>query len=101
MAFPESRYSVGDGLRWFEETDIDYVGTFPPVEWSQLGRGLQFSHQFAALRQQEWFQNTVMRFLPPEPEPPDRAPGLMTRLTMQMLWALNRQQLFSIAGRKR
>lgn len=95
----ESRYSVGDGLRWFEEEDIDYLGTWPPVEWSQLGNGLRFSKQFSTRRDSWWFRRLLNIFQEAE-RPPQSAPGFLTRLTMESLWMINQQQLFSISGRK-
>jgi len=95
----ESRYSVGDGLRWFEEANIDYLGTWPPVEWSQLGNGLQFSEQFKT-RQSSWWYKTVNKFFPETDVPPQDSPGFLTRFSMEALWMVNQQQLFSISGQK-
>ncbi|MDX1664297.1 MAG: class I SAM-dependent methyltransferase [Candidatus Promineifilaceae bacterium] len=96
----ESRYSVGDALRWFEEAGISYLGTWPPVEWSQLGKGLRFSKKFRPV-QQSALRRLLLRVFPDTEEAPERAPSSLTRATMQALWAVNQQQLFSIAGRKR
>jgi ubiquinone/menaquinone biosynthesis C-methylase UbiE len=96
----ESRYSVGDGLRWFNEANIEYLGTWPPVEWSQLGNGLRFSKQFKTRRDSSWFR-TLFNIFKANEDPPDRSPSLLTRMTMESLWMVNQQQLFSISGRKR
>ncbi len=95
----ESRYSVGDGLRWFKDANIDYMGTWPPVEWSQLGNGLQFSKQFKE-RQSSWWFKTVSKLFPSTGTSPQDPPRFLTRLTMEALWMVNQQQLFSISGRK-
>ena len=55
----ESRYSMTDGLRWFDEGDIDYVGSWPPVQWSQFGNGLRFSKKLASQRQSWWVPHLV------------------------------------------
>jgi ubiquinone/menaquinone biosynthesis C-methylase UbiE len=96
----ESRYSVGDGLRWFEQAGIEYLGTWPPVEWSQLGKGLRFSKQFNTRRDSWWFRILLNIFKEPE-EPPQASPGWLTRMTMESMWMINQQQLFSITGRKK
>jgi ubiquinone/menaquinone biosynthesis C-methylase UbiE len=96
----ESRYSVGDALHWFEQAGIDYLGTWPPVEWSQLGKGLRFSKQFNTRRNSWWFRTLLYAFREPE-EPPQGSPGRLTRITMESMWMINQQQLFSISGRKK
>lgn len=95
----ESRYSVGQALRWFRDFQIRYLGTWPPIEWSQLGNGLRFSKQFASRRQTWWFR-LLLHIFPEATTPPDRPPSLLTRASMQTLWAFNQQQLFAISGRK-
>ena len=37
----ETRYSLA-GIGWFRSADIEYRGTWPPVEWSQFGNALRF-----------------------------------------------------------
>jgi ubiquinone/menaquinone biosynthesis C-methylase UbiE len=96
----ESRYSVGDGLNWFEQAGIEYTGTFPPVEWSQLGKGLRFSKQFATIEQSR-LRSILLKLFSNTETAPQKAPSFFTRATMQALWAANKQQLFSIAGRKK
>lgn len=95
----ESRYSVGDGLRWFKEAGVEYLGTWPPVEWSQLGNGLRFSKQFNT-RQNSWLVRTLLNVFKETEQPPQNPPHFMTRMTMQSVWMVNQQQLFSISGRK-
>lgn len=95
----ESRYSVGQALRWFQEAGLSYLGSWPPVEWSQLGNGLRFSKQFTSVCK-SWPFRLLLRLFPETSGAPDRPPSLMTRVSMQVLWALNKQQLFAISGRK-
>jgi ubiquinone/menaquinone biosynthesis C-methylase UbiE len=95
----ETRYSVGDGLRWFEQANINYLGTWPPIEWSQLGKGLRFSNQFGTKPQSKRYQLLTKVFADTDAAP-NQPPGLLTRMTMESLWFLNQQQLFSISGRK-
>lgn len=95
----ESRYSVGQALRWFKEGGLRYLGTWPPIEWSQVGNGLRFSKQFAPMRQ-SWQFRLLLRMFPENSMAPDGPPGLITRASMQAVWALNQQQLFAISGRK-
>jgi SAM-dependent methyltransferase len=95
----ETRYSVGDGLRWFEQANINYLGTWPPIEWSQLGKGLRFSNQFGTKPQSTLYQLLTQVFADTD-KSPNQPPGLLTRMTMESLWFLNQQQLFSISGRK-
>jgi len=95
----ESRYTVGDALRWFEEAGINYLGSWPPVEWSQLGNGLRFSKQFAPIRHLRVFR-LLLRLFPETPQGPQVPPGWLTRVSMEALWTLNQQQLFAVSGRK-
>lgn len=95
----ESRYSVGDGLHWFEDKGIQYLGTWPPVEWSQLGNGLRFSKNLG-LMNRKFVSRNLLRLFPEKDEPAGQPPNLLTRMTMQSLWGINQQQLFSISGRK-
>jgi len=95
----ESRYSVGQALRWFKEAGLRYLGTWPPVEWSQLGNGLRFSKRFAPVHQ-SWLIRLLLRIFPETSMVPDGPPGLITRASMQALWALSQQQLFAISGCK-
>jgi SAM-dependent methyltransferase len=95
----ESRYSVGQALRWFKEAGLSYLGTWPPIEWSQLGNGLRFSKQLAPVRRSLPFRS-LLQIFPEDKTAPDRPPRLMTRISMQALWTLNQQQLFALSGRK-
>ena len=95
----ESRYSMGQALHWFKEAGLSYLGSWPPVEWSQLGNGLRFSKQFAPTRK-SWPFRLSLHLFPETSVAPDRPPGLIARASMQILWALNQQQLFAISGRK-
>jgi SAM-dependent methyltransferase len=94
----ESRYSVGQALAWFRSADIRYLGTWPPVEWSQFGKALRFSYRFR--RERARLFPLLLRLFPDSSSAPNSAPSLPTRVTMQMLWAMNQQQLFAISGRK-
>jgi ubiquinone/menaquinone biosynthesis C-methylase UbiE len=95
----ESRHSVGQALAWFNQANIQYLGTWPPVEWSQLGKGLRFSYYFAPLRKSS-AARFLLKLFPDARSAPDRSPGFLTRATMQSLWAFNQLQLFAISGRK-
>jgi SAM-dependent methyltransferase len=95
----ESRYSLGQVLRWFKEAKLRYLGTWPPIEWSQLGSALRFSRRFESMRQ-SWLFRLLLCIFPEISVAPSRPPGIMTRVSMQALWALNQQQLFAISGRK-
>lgn len=95
----ESRYSVGQALRWFKEGGLRYLGMWPPIEWSQLGNGLRFSKQFAPMRQ-SWLFRLLLHIFPENAIAPDGPPAWTTRASMQAVWALNQQQLFAISGRK-
>ncbi len=96
----ESRYSIGDALRWFTQANIEYIGTWPPIEWSQLGNGLRFARVFAPTKKR-WLSKILFKVFSETSAVPARPPGLVTRMTMQSLWGINQQQLFSIAGRKK
>lgn len=95
----ESRYSVGDALRWFNKTGIDYRGTWPPVEWSQLGKGLRFSYFFNQ-RSPSPIKKLLFRIFTDTVRAPQHKPGWLTRASMQILWGFNQLQLFSISGQK-
>ncbi len=96
----ETRYSVGQTLRWFQQAGIEYRGTFPPVEWSQLGKGLRFADQFSKHRDSPLFK-FILKMFPDTDRVQDQAPGFLSRASMQFLWGLNQQQLFSISGQKK
>ncbi len=95
----ETRYSVGQALSWFKQANIRYLGTWPPVEWSQFGKGLRFSHQFRNRLDSPLFR-WLLQIFPNTNQAPARAPGFVTRATMQTAWALNQLQLFAVSGRK-
>lgn len=95
----ESRYSLGQVLTWFKQAKIHYVGTWPPVEWSQLGRALRFSYHLAKYRR-SWLFRLLLRLFPDTDMSPSRPPRFLTRATMQSLWTLGQLQLFAISGRK-
>ena len=94
----ETRYSIGQTLTWFRSADIQYLGTWPPVEWSQFGKALRFSHQFRQKRPR--LHHLLLRFFPDADQAPGRPPSFFTRATMQTVWAFEQQQLFAISGRK-
>lgn len=95
----ESRYSVGDALKWFQKSGIEYRGTWPPVEWSQLGKGLRFSYHFNQGKMSP-IKRLLMKFFPDTNEAPHKKPGWLTRASMQTLWGFNQLQLFAISGQK-
>lgn len=95
----ETRYSVGQALAWFKRASIQYLGTWPPVEWSQLGKGLRFSYYFAR-RYQPWLFRLLLQLFPEPDQAPLQPPGFISRSTMQAVWALDQLQLFAISGRK-
>lgn len=95
----ESRYSVGQALHWFEQGAIDYLGTWPPVEWSQFGKALRFAHRLAQ-RHETILYSALTGIFADTHQAPQHSPSLITRGTMQALWALDQLQLFAISGRK-
>jgi len=95
----ESRYSVGQALTWFRSADIEYRGTWPPIEWSQFGNALRFSSVFRQRR--PLLHSLLMPLFRGNSTAPRQAPGLFTRATMQALWAFDQLQLFAISGQKR
>lgn len=96
----ESRYSIGDALRWFKAAEIDYKGSWPPAEWSQFGNGLRFSYYFNK-GGQDWFRRSLINLFPSNDRPPDGPPGWFNRATMQTLWMFNQLQLFAVSGQKK
>jgi SAM-dependent methyltransferase len=95
----ESRYSVGQALTRFRSADIEYRGTWPPVEWSQFGNALRFSAVFRQRRPR--LHSFLLSFFPTDTAAPQHAPTLFTRATMQVLWGFDQLQLFAISGQKR
>jgi SAM-dependent methyltransferase len=95
----EAFYSVGDVLKLYDSAHVDYVGSWPPAEWSRFGKALRFSHRFIGRTESRLYRLLLLLFAD-APEPPSRAPSLFSRATMQMLWACDQMQLFAIAGRK-
>ncbi|MBI1878112.1 MAG: hypothetical protein HYR94_07785 [Chloroflexi bacterium] len=96
----ESRYSVSEALKWFSEAGITYRGSWPPVEWSQFGKGFRYSKDFAWLRQTSIGQ-WLLRLFPDQNVLPGGPPGFFTRLSMESLWALKQLQLFAVSGSDR
>jgi ubiquinone/menaquinone biosynthesis C-methylase UbiE len=96
----ESRYSVMDALKWFKQSNIDYLGTFPPVEWSKFGKALRFSHSLAR-HKQSWYYGFLLSLFPDNDHPSRHAPGFLTRATMETMWFFDQLQLFAISGRKK
>ena len=95
----ESRYSVGDALKWFGQSGLKYNGSWPPVEWSQFGKGFRYSKDFAGLRQTSIGQ-WLLRLFPDQNILPSGPPDFFTRLSMESLWALKQLQLFAVSARK-
>ena len=95
----ESRYSLGQALRWFNEAGSDSLGSWPPAEWSQFGKGLRSSSFFG--QKPSWIKRLLFKLFPDTDQAPAHAPGAFTRLTMQTAWAFEQQQLFAISGRKK
>lgn len=95
----ESVYSVEKALRWFKQANVDYLGTFPAIEWSRFGQALRFSHAVAK-RPNSPLVRLLLKVFPDAHAMPERAPNWFTRTTMQTVWALNQLQLFAISGRK-
>jgi ubiquinone/menaquinone biosynthesis C-methylase UbiE len=95
----ESRHTVGDVLDWFHKAGIDYLGTWPPVDWAEFGKALRFSYRFR--RERSWIYPLLLRLFPDSQVVLDKEPAFLTRVLMQLLWATNQQQLFAVSGRKR
>ncbi len=95
----ESRYSVTDALAWFEQGGIQYLGCWPPVEWSHFGKGFRFSKDFERLRNTA-IGNLILKLFPDSDALSNRYPTIFDRLTMESLWGLKQEHLFAISGRK-
>ncbi len=96
----ETRYGIGDALKWFRDADIHYTGTWPPIEWSQFGKAIRFSHQLNKY-QHTLLYRTLLKVFPDTDEAPLQSPGFLTRATMETVWLMEQQQLFAISGIKR
>lgn len=96
----ESRYSVMDSLAWFKQANIDYLGSFPPVEWSKFGKALRFSYSLAR-RRDSWYYKFLLALFSDNDDNPQHAPGFFTRATMETMWFFNQLQLFAISGQKK
>jgi hypothetical protein len=96
----ESVYSVGDALKWFKQANIEYLGTWPPVEWACLGKAMRFSYSLSQYRNSLPFR-LLLKLFPDSREAPLHTPNFFTRATMQVMWAFVQLQLFAISGRKR
>lgn len=95
----ESVYSVGQALAWFKQANIQYLGTFPAIEWSQFGNALRFARRNPR-RRDSFFVRQLLKIFPEPAILSKRAPSFVTRVTMQLVWALDQLQLFAISGRK-
>jgi|YelNatPaOPRAMG01_1025707.scaffolds.fasta_scaffold37872_2 SAM-dependent methyltransferase len=96
----ETRYSVGGILKWFNQSCIEYRGTWPPIEWSQFGKALRFSYKLAPYKNNIIFK-LLERIFPTKIEAPNTPPRIITRATMEFLWGLGQLQLFAIMGQKK
>jgi ubiquinone/menaquinone biosynthesis C-methylase UbiE len=96
----ESRYSVGQALNWYSESRIKYLGSWPPVEWSQLGKAIRFSYFLSDFRA-TLLGKLLLRIFPDNIRKPTSSPKFLSRALMQGLWGFNQQQLFAISGRKK
>jgi ubiquinone/menaquinone biosynthesis C-methylase UbiE len=95
----ESRYTVGQVCKWYRKANIQYIGSWPPVEWNQFGKALRFSYQLSSNRYAP-LRRLLMRIFPDIDKYSTQEPRFFSRATMQMLWAFGQQQLFAISGRK-
>lgn len=95
----ESVYSVGQALKWFRSAHIEYIGTYPAIDWAQFGRTLRFSAGLAKQLNYPPFR-WLLKLFPDGPVTARPAPDFFTRATMQVVWALGQLQLFGISGRK-
>jgi SAM-dependent methyltransferase len=95
----ESCYSVKQALIWFKQENINYLGSWPPVEWLQFGKAFRFSNDFARLRRSP-LGSLLLRLFPERDDAPCGPPNLLNRFSMELLWTLTQQQLFAVSGRK-
>ena len=96
----ETRYSVADALKWFHGADIHYTGTWPPIEWSQFGKAIRFSHQMNKYHRTLLYR-ILLKLFPDTQQALDQEPSFFTRTSMEMIWAIEQQQLFAISGIKK
>lgn len=96
----ESRYSIGQILSWFKNTDITYLGTWPPVEYEKLSTAVEFSVNHPKLKK-DFVINFLKSIKPKNPENSESTPGYINRALIEFLWMLDSLQLFSISGTKK
>jgi ubiquinone/menaquinone biosynthesis C-methylase UbiE len=100
LAHPhENRFSVEHALKWFKEANICYLGSWPPAEWSQFGKGLRFSYHLSP-RLNNLPGRMLLRIFPDTDQYPSSDPDLFSRVSMQVVWTVAQQQLFAMSGRK-
>lgn len=95
----ESRYSFGKALQFFKKSNIKYIGSWPPIEWSQLGNSIRFSHNLKKYND-TFVYSILLKLFKPTSTPPLHAPNFFTRLSMEIMWTFVQLQLFSISGQK-
>ena len=96
----ESRYSVGQILDWFNNSNISYLGTWPPVEFEKLGTALEFSVNHPNL-QKDFFISFLKSIKPKKTANRKVAPGYINRAIIEFFWMLDNLQLFAISGIKK
>jgi ubiquinone/menaquinone biosynthesis C-methylase UbiE len=96
----ESRYTVGQVCKWYRKANIQYIGSWPPVEWSQFGKALRFSYHLLSGQRNAPLKRLLIRIFPDMDKYSTRVPSVFSRASMQLLWAFGQQQLFAVSGRK-
>jgi hypothetical protein len=90
----KSDHMLGETLRWFDEHELDYWGSYLPLRFLDLVSCIQYRAELAAQRPAEQgFSRAVMKLAASLPNvktarPPFARPTLVHRFLWQAYWAL-------------
>lgn len=116
FGFPhESLHTAEEVLRWFDENDVEYTGSFAPLRWRDYFYAYaqpeyhEFKKTFAGfpiVRAVSFLMNKFSTWLFRNSPPGKRQfkrPGRFSTLTVQLAWYIigTRINCFTMAGRKR
>ncbi len=97
----ESMHSIGEVLRWFERTGLDYCGAFPPArveDYPAMFRAPAYAAVERKYRSRigDWLAQRFGRRGMAR-----RKPDLVSQATVQTLWLLTGVIMFCICGKRR
>jgi SAM-dependent methyltransferase len=97
----QSVHTVGEQLKWFERLDLEFLGSYPPLTLSDNLRLLGLDEYWSVDPELQSRLGRVLRRLGRSGGLRRRRPRLLSRLLVQLLWALRGIEVVALGGRKR